>query len=259
MAKPMSAELEKRIVAALADPDATASALAALLTTLEAAVTASEKLAAASYAAYLDPILTPSATEGRAACERTRFAADRLKSLLPKLQAVARTAESDEAAAIFRDRFEALTAERDALAQELRTTYPSAVTAIVNVLSRCAEFERRASELHASKPSGVKGLLLSPELVARGLESFDRDTVSVTRDLRLPDWRQSTKLAWPPRSPSAGVVLAESVIPAIDPRYSADWASAKAAEMAARRTEEQRNIEQEAEREAASRLAYETR
>jgi hypothetical protein len=255
----MSAELEKQIVAALADETATAAALGDLCATLEAAVTASEKLAAASYAAYLDPILTPSATEGRAAVERTRLAADRLKSLLPKLQARARTVQDEEHRKDWEAQKSILAEERDALAKELRETYPAAVATLVSLFTRVADLDRRLGTLHGSRPSGAKGFLAGTEQVARGLESFDRDSVSVTRDLRIPEWHASNKLAFPPPQPRGSVVLAESVIPARDPRHSADWASAKAAEITARRQAEERNIKLEAEREASSRLAYETR
>ena len=42
--------------------------------------------------------------------------------------------------------------------------------------------------------------VLGPELHAKGLDRFTRDTPSITRDLRLPDWGQPATTAWPPRT-----------------------------------------------------------
>jgi hypothetical protein len=36
------------------------------------------------------------------------------------------------------------------------------------------------------------------ELVARNLQNFTREQPSITNELRLPDWDQPAKLAWPP-------------------------------------------------------------
>ena len=46
------------------------------------------------------------------------------------------------------------------------------------------------------------------ELVARNPEGFTRDQPSITNELRLRDWDQPNKLAWPPpQTPLALLVL----------------------------------------------------
>jgi hypothetical protein len=59
------------------------------------------------------------------------------------------------------------------------------------------------------------------ELVARNLEGFTRDRPSITNELKLPDWDQPAKLAWPPpQTPLA--VLAVQVAAAVD-HPGANW------------------------------------
>jgi hypothetical protein len=135
-------------------------------------------------------------------------------------------------------------------------TYPSAVAAIADVLARAADLDRRLSTLHQSRPPGAKGRLLQPELIARGLESFSRDEPSITRELRLPDWRNSERALWPPPQPSAGVMIAEAM-PTSDRRYSRDWPEVLKAETAKRIAEEERRIESEAAATAESKREYE--
>ena len=166
-------------------------------------ITEAEARAEAARVAFLDPVQSPDANRARALVETTRFAADRLRTLMPRLGARFQEADAREAAVKWRADYDKLKVERDALAQDLGKVYPSAVAAIVDVLDRIAAFEGRASALHGSKPAGVKGLLLSPELIARNLDGFSRDQPSIVRELKLVDWSNSSKLAWPPLGPSA--------------------------------------------------------
>jgi len=252
----MTAELEKQVVAALADDTLSAASLGELVATLEVAITEAERTATGAYTAFLDPIMTPSATEGRAACERTRFAADRLKTLLPKLQAKYRAVEAGEDRQEWQIDFTALAEERNSLAKELKSTYPAAVAALVNLFARVADLDHRIGQLHGSRPSGAKRFLLGAESTARGLEAFTRDQPSLTRSLALPSFPESSKLAFPPPAASAGLLIA-SATPTDHPRYSRDWH--KAEDTARRKSEEQQLISQETERQAESRRAYESR
>ena len=148
--------------------------------------------------------------------------------------------------------------ERNVLAAELRQTYPATVATLVSLFARCADLDRRLSALHQSRPSGAKGQLLSAELKARGLEDFSRDQPSITRELKLPSWTESNKLAWPPPARPVGVVLAEAMSGNADPRYSAHWREALREETDRRIADEQRRIADEAARIAQEKQDYES-
>jgi hypothetical protein len=218
----MSAELEQQIVAALSDDTATGDALAALVADTEVAINEADAAAEAARVAFLDPIESPDANAARAVMETTQYAADRLRTLSPRLEARYREVAGAEDLTQWRTKYEVLKSERDVLAAELREVYPDACAAIVSVLARVTAYEHRASALHQSRPSGVKGYLPGPDLVARGLTDFSRDDPPVARDLKLPSWSESNKLIWPPPQPSLGVIIALSM-PTSDPRYSRDW------------------------------------
>jgi hypothetical protein len=250
-------ELEQQIIAALSDDTMSAATLAELVADTEVAITEADAAAETAKTAFLDPVASPDANKARALMETTEYAADRLRTLRPRLEARHQKVDAAEYLTKWRTKYEVLKSERDALAEELGAIYPAAVTAISDVLVRIADHDRRLSTLHQSRPAGGKGRLLSPELIARGIDEFSRDEPSVTRELRLPDWRNSERMVWPPRQPSPGVMIAESMLPNRDPRYTADWAAAKDAEIAARRAEEQQCIADEAARSAESKREYE--
>jgi hypothetical protein len=88
------------------------------------------------------------------------------------------------------------------------------------------------------------------------MDSFTRDTPSVGRELRLPDWQDSVRMAWPPPSIPAAALLA-AAMPTDHPRYSRDWPEVLKAETAARRADEQKRIEAEAARSAEAKREYE--
>ncbi len=190
--------------------------------------------------------------------ESAQFAAARLHSLLPRLQAKAREAEHEANRQEWQSRYEALKVERDKLADELQATYPKLVAQLVDLMSRAADLDRRLSALHQSRPSGAKGQLLSAELKARELSEFSRDEPSISRELKLPSWTESNKLAWPPPARPVGVVLAEAMSGDVDPRYSAHWREALREQADRRIADEQRRLADEAARTAQEQRDYES-
>jgi hypothetical protein len=252
----MSAELEKRIVAALADETATAAALGDLCATLEAAISDATAAADLAQAALLDPIAEPDFRKAQATVDSTRFVASRLKTLLPKLTEKHHEVAGAEAAADWRLRYDKLEIERNSVARSLRETYQAACEAIVSSLAAAADVDRRLGQLHATRPASAKGFLLGVELTARNLDQFSRDSPELTKALRLPDFSNSAKLAYPPPQASAGWLIA-SAIPTSEPRYSRDWAAHAKADNARRVAQEQQNIEREDELKAEARRVYE--
>jgi hypothetical protein len=92
--------------------------------------------------------------------------------------------------------------------------------------------------------------LAAAELVARKLAAFSRDEPSITKELRLPNWEQSEKMAWPPPQVPLGVLVAQSMVPAAHP--GRDWWRAKEGEARAQRERQEREEQEEqAKRDAA--------
>jgi hypothetical protein len=214
--------LEHRVVAALtAEPAPSPAELLTLIAALETGIAEANTAAETADKKFLDPFKSPDVNEARALMESTQFVADRLRTLLPRLQAKYRAAEHEADRQEWEVDFRLLAEERNALAAELRQTYPATVAALVSLFARIADLDRRLSALHQSRPSGAKGQLLSAELKAHELSEFSRDEPSISRELKLPSWTESNKLAWPPPARPAGVVLAEAMSGDVDPRYSA--------------------------------------
>jgi hypothetical protein len=116
--------------------------------------------------------------------------------------------------------------------------YPDFVTKILDLFARIAANDKKLSNLHQARPAGISRHLRSAELVARGLESFGRDNPSLTQELKLPDWEQPTKLAWPPPQVPLGVLVAQSMASA--PHPGGNWWQHNQERAAAVREEQQR-------------------
>jgi hypothetical protein len=116
-------------------------------------------------------------------------------SLLSQLESRHRELAAAERAASWEADYESVKAERDRLAVELATTYPQVVATLLDLLVRIAECEKECSRIAGTAPAGETRRLLGPELHAKGLDRFTRDTPSVTRDLRLPNWEQPATTA----------------------------------------------------------------
>jgi hypothetical protein len=209
--------LEQRILDALQPGVAITSAeVAALIEEAEAGIAKAEKEATVGQTLSLEPKVA------RQAIEDATFAANRLRMLLSKLQARGREVGKEERAKAWLAERDALKPERDALAAELHEVYSNAVDQIVDVLGRVATFDKRLTELNIALPPGVNGLL-SPELHARGLDRFTRDTPSLLTSVCLFAWEGGRQI-WPPPKPSMGAAFAAIAMPACDQRFTADWA-----------------------------------
>ena len=97
------------------------------------------------------------------------------------------------------ERFEIRIAPHD-VRDAAATTYPQVVATLVDLLARVAECDKECAHVAGTAPSGEKRRLLGPELHAKKLTGFTRDTPSITRDLRLPDWNEPATTAWPQRT-----------------------------------------------------------
>jgi hypothetical protein len=229
--------LEKRIAATLGSSDATSTDLAALIAETEAAIIQAEATAEVERAKALDPVVSPDASEAREAMQAAEFSRDRLRTVLPRLQVRYEEIAAAEFLTQWRADYEVLKVKRDALAAELGELYPDFVTKIVALLGRVAANDAELFRLHQARPGGAGLHLLGAELTARGLEGFSREEPSITKELQLPDWANSAKMAWPPRQFDPALFAPVQGDPR---RHSADWWQVKEEEARAQRERHER-------------------
>jgi hypothetical protein len=149
----MSATLEQRIAAALADNKIDSSALATLIAETEAAVTDADQEAITAREQALDPIASPDPTKARAAMESAAFTRDRLRTVLPRLQERFEQVCLDEEYVAWRLRYEAIKPERDAANTKFRTTFANLVAEIIPQMVHLEQIYAEASRVSAAKPT----------------------------------------------------------------------------------------------------------
>ena len=114
----MTARIENRIVAALRG-DLSAAELATLTEETGAAIARAEASASAERKRAFDPLCSPDAQQARKAMEDAAFKCERLRALLPRLQARYEQVVAAEERAEWIARYQPLKRERDVLAEEL--------------------------------------------------------------------------------------------------------------------------------------------
>jgi hypothetical protein len=248
--------LERRIAAALTS-DIPSADIAALVAETEAAISQAEAAAEAERETALDPLASPDAAKARTAMEDAAFTRDRLRTVLPRLQERLQQVQAAEYAARWEADFEEVEGRRNEMAQEYVATYPRLVAQLVDLFERIEAVDKEASRINGSAPSCEQRRLRQVELVARGFEAFSRSDPAITKIVQLPDWENSSRMVWPPPQPALAVMVAMSMVPPHDPRYTADWAAAQKEDNARRAATEKRWAEEEAARQAESRRAYE--
>jgi hypothetical protein len=156
--------------------------------------------------------------------------------------------------------YQQVEAKRDELAAELASTYPKLVAQLIDLLGRVEECDREASRINGSAPVNERRRLRDVEPVARGLD-LSRAHPSITRELQLPDWVNSSRLAWPPpKTPLALLVAAGSPAPF---HPGANWAQFNQERAKAERAQAERVAEfyaaQERAREEREAFEWEAR
>jgi hypothetical protein len=190
--------LERRVATALTD-DLRSTDIEALIRETERAIVDAEATVEAERKRALDPVLSPDAHAARETMASAEFARERLRKVLPRLQARCREIADAEYFKKWHAEYETLKARRDGLAIEFRETYPAVVETLVDLLNRMGANNAELSRLHQTRQPGVSLNLIEAELVARGLDGFSRDQPSIAKQLMLPKFEQSELMAWPPR------------------------------------------------------------
>lgn len=155
----MTAPLDERIASALAGQPSAAE-LAALLDEARVADAAAEQDRLAARERALDPATPPAAVaEARKAMEDSQFVRDRLEVATRKLETLRQEATHREAEAARKARIADVTARRDALAAELRETYPALVTPLADLIRRVVSLDAECQQfgLHTAEQTARPG------------------------------------------------------------------------------------------------------
>jgi hypothetical protein len=249
--------LETRIASALTNDGVASRELAPLLSELDAAISVADEAAEAAREKALDPIASPDAGQAEQSAWAAKLNRDRLRSLLSRMRQRLDELEAAEYAALWQADYEAVEAKRDGVAKEMAEVYLSFTTQLCDLFQRAEAVDNECLRVNGEAPTGEHRRLRGVELTARNLDSFSRHEPSIMEAVKLPEWKHSGRMAWPPPKVPLAVVMAGSMTPPRDPRFSADWAAARERDNARRKQEEERRAEEEAEREAERRPAYE--
>jgi hypothetical protein len=212
-------DLEQRAVTALGSDNVSLNELADLTREAETALATAYTAVEEARREGVDPVLSPDPVAARERVGAAEFSYARATALLSRLNERCRQVAAAERNAIWEADYGRVKDERDRLAVELAATYPQTVATLLDLLARVADCERECSRIASMAPAGERRRLLGPELHAKGLTGFTRDMPSITRDLRLPDWKQPSRTAWPPERARE---VATCEYPYSD-RYSANW------------------------------------
>jgi hypothetical protein len=144
--------IEQRACFALTDA-IDASTLHSLIDDVAAGINTAEQLAAVEKERALDPTQSPDPHEARQAAEDAAFMANRLRTILPRLQQRYTEQQQAEHTQAWRKRYTALQSERDQLSAEFETYLPLAMQ-MANLFARADALDNRIRDLNVASPPG---------------------------------------------------------------------------------------------------------
>jgi hypothetical protein len=203
----VSEHLERRLANALCCDGVTSAILTSLINEADAAIADADAAVEKERKRAMDPTLSPDLRKARAALEDAEFAANRLRSLQPRLQKRLAHIEYTETHARWLETYEAVKAKRDAAAENLKAVYPEVVAKLVELLARIRAVDAEVRRVNASKPTALgepwdgNMPLDATECAARSVTGFNSPDYSLDRGVRLPDFEHPGKNSWPPHEP----------------------------------------------------------
>jgi hypothetical protein len=190
-------------IASAFNAGAKSSDVADLIREVEVATLKADEAASCARERALDPTLSNAdVTEARREMEDAAFRRDRLKTAISKLETRLADLRHKEEQERRWAAYEKATAERDALAAELKELYPAFEARVTDLIARIEANDREIERINTHAiPEGAARVRVA-ELVARGLNGFTSgvsDIPRITRDLRLPafEYRTNDDYAWP--------------------------------------------------------------
>ena len=218
-----ASSLDQRIGSALAaDTELKSGEIADLINDVQQSLAVAVADAARIETEALDPFVYLDADRARAATEAADFAVDRLRAVLPRLEAKLAEAQAAEALARWRRDRHAVEQLRNAGAAKFERVR-GLITELAATFAEVSEIDAAVSRLNSVSPSG-ESTLRGCELEARHLSQFSKSDPSIVAETKLIGF--DGRELWPPRRTS----FAASVMPApsYDARFSAHWHEASA-------------------------------
>ena len=198
-----TASLERKLVAALSD-DIQSSVVAALLEEAKTGIAQATKQASEQ---AFDPLVTSDSSKARAMISDAEFHRERLCALLPRLEARYVRLQNDEEAAGWSADYEAMRIKRDEAAKRFERVQ-TLIAELIDLFDEAKAVDREVSVVNGSAPPGEFRRLHGVELTARNLPAFSREQPPLASSLRLPDYNRSDRLAFPPPTIPASVLIA---------------------------------------------------
>lgn len=245
-----TASLDKRVAAALADTDITKNELIALVDEANAAIKAAEQTIQVESERELD-LQNDDPDKSDELIRKSKRLVARFTKAIPELAKKIDKITAAEYSAKWHDAFDRIEAERDNLARELATLYPSFVQNIIDLFNRIDACDAKIGQLARAAPStsyqsNEYRRLLEVELVARGLDSFDRFNPPIRENLKLPDPNNTCETIFPPQQ-NFSLMALNAMQPALRAMIQKDAVACSPDWAGAQKIEEQR-IRAEAEK-----------
>jgi hypothetical protein len=245
--------LEEKIARALTDAKIASSKLDELIAETQAAIKTVDATAEAERAKALDPAVSPDPKAARAAMEDAKFAADRLRTLLPRLEQRHQDVSNHEAYTRWASEFDAIGPRYLAAVDALRELYLELETKLVAALKEAHEVDNEMQRLANKKPyhlpqtNGDGRALVPVEFGAREIQGLGWNGLSLMRDLKIPKFADPQVFAWPPPQPSFALQVA-AAFPILPRRDSPLYDAAKRAEIESSQKDVERRATEARER-----------
>jgi hypothetical protein len=235
--------LEQRVVSALTDDTLASNTLASLLDEVTTSIEIAVNDAKVAERIALDPLQSPDLAKARAVMEDAKFRAERLRSLLPRLQDRLDEVVGKEAEAAWSAAYDKFRPERDAFEEELRTTYAECINRLLPLLQRLASVNAEANRINAMRPSRPYGYYAVGDNV-HGTGRWMQQVKQI-ENLTLPDPNKPNEPLWPlPVN-----YFIRGLVPHM-PNPGADWHATLQAENARRKAEDIKRTAEQEEKEA---------
>lgn len=190
----LAAPLDARVRSALADTDALPVDLSRLADEAQRALQAADRAATEARDRLLDPRATDDAlAAAKAAAEAAALTRDRMERAAAALGDRAGERRAEIAEAKRKKDHAAIVAERDEIAELIKTRYPGLATQLVAIASR---LRSNNDEIRRARRDRLGAPIESADAVARG--RGDEHWPDLDRGLRLPGIKASETPAWPP-------------------------------------------------------------
>ena len=197
------ADFEKLAADTLANKQANATAVEALVQQIEVEIAHADNAAVQAKERAHDPAREPNAKLALEAMQLAEFSAARLRTLLPRLRNHLVYVIDAEARARFDTAFLKHKPVLDAAAEKFADRYQTLSAAMVDLFNEMAAVDAASDAVNelARDLAGEPRRCRKVELAARDLAGFSNATPSVVANTVLPSWEHSDQTAWPVKPP----------------------------------------------------------